>query len=466
MLAAALGALLLLVDQPAQKLPARVLTLDQALQLAREHQPDVRQAQARSEAASQRANQARAVLLPDVEGLASYERTTANFAPRPGYVPSQFLASTSNTWTTFNYYNFGLTATELIYDFGRSSGQWRASQASAQAEQQNTRSTWATAVLNVQNAFFTAQARRALSGVARENLANQDQHLAQVQGFVEVGVRPDIDLAQARADRANAQLQLVNAANAYEVAKAQLNQAMGVEQDTNYDVAEAPAQPAPGEDAPIPALIDEALARRPEVASLAQQIRSQELTVRALKGSYWPSLSAASTLTDAGQQMSSLAWNWGLSVTLTWGLFRGGGDVARVREAAANLRILQAQMDGLRLSVRVQVEQARLDVRAARVGIISAQEALDNARVRLQLAEGRYQTGIGSIIELSDAQAALTNAAAQRVQADYSLAAARASLAYALGAGEGGPPPRASLQTRGDLHARQGAAATGAAAPP
>lgn len=429
MLVAAL--LWVLAAEPAPAV--RVLTLDQALHLARDHQPEVRQAQARSEAAQQRALEARAPLLPDVEGLASYQRTTANFAPRPGTVPSQFLTSGANRWTTFNYFNFGVTANELIFDFGRTSGQWRASQASAQAEADNANTTWAQTVLNVQNAFFNAQARRALLGVARQTVANQDEHLRQVQGFVDVGARPAIDLAQTRADRANAELQLVNADNAYEVAKAQLNQAVGVEQDTHYEVADTPTEPVPGEDNPVQAVFDEALAHRPEVAAHIQQVRALELAARALQGSYLPSLGASTALTDAGAYLGQMAWNWNVSLTLSWGIFHGGADWARVREAQANLRATQAQLASLRLSVRVQVEQGLLGVRAARMGIVAAQDALDNARVRLDLAEGRYQTGIGSIIELSDAQVALSNAAAQRVQADYSLAAARASLQRARG---------------------------------
>jgi outer membrane protein len=60
--------------------------------------------------------------------------------------------------------------------------------------------------------------------------------------------------------------------------------------------------------------------------------------------------------------------------------------------------------------------------------------ALTNARQRLRLAEGRYQSGIGTVIELGDAQLALTAAAAQRVQADYTLSSSRgAQLLHALG---------------------------------
>jgi outer membrane protein len=79
------------------------------------------------------------------------------------------------------------------------------------------------------------------------------------------------------------------------------------------------------------------------------------------------------------------------------------------------------------------VEQARLSVRATKAAIEAAHEAAANARIRLTLAEGRYQAGVGNIIELGDAQLALTTAAAQEVQAVFNLATARAKLLQALG---------------------------------
>ena len=100
-------------------------------------------------------------------------------------------------------------------------------------------------MLAVRTAFFQARAQKALIDVAKDTLANQQRHLAQVQGFVDAGARPEIDLAQARTDVANAQVQLINSENGYATAKAQLNQAMGVPQPTDYDVAndELPALP-------------------------------------------------------------------------------------------------------------------------------------------------------------------------------------------------------------------------------
>jgi len=90
-------------------------------------------------------------------------------------------------------------------------------------------------------------------------------------------------------------------------------------------------------------------------------------------------------------------------------------------------------VDASRQQIRLELEQARLGIRAAQALGAASEDALINARDRLRLAEGRYQAGVGNIIELGDAQLAQTAAAAQRVQADYQLFTARAQLLKALG---------------------------------
>ncbi len=83
--------------------------------------------------------------------------------------------------------------------------------------------------------------------------------------------------------------------------------------------------------------------------------------------------------------------------------------------------------------MRLQVDTARLTVKAAKATIGASQDALDSSREQLRLAEQRFSTGVGNIIELNDAQVAYTTAAAQVVQARFALASARAQLLAALG---------------------------------
>jgi len=398
--------------------PGQVLTLDEAVGLARQNQPQLRQARAGTEAAAARASEARSPLLPQVSGSVGYARSTQN--GRAGFSPSAESLGASGT------------VSQLLWDFGQTPNRFRAARASADAQREAEQATGLQVVLGVRTAYFTARAAKDLVAVARDNLSNQEAHLQQIQGFVEVGTRPEIDLAQARTDRANARVQLINAENGYEVAKAQLNLAMGVEGPTGYDVADETLPPVEGEDGGTDALLAEALRARPDVASLGSQLRSQQATLWSVQGGYLPSLGVSTGVTDSGT-LGTTYWNWNATLTLSWDVFSGGLTRAQEEEARANLAGLDAQAALLRQQVRLEVEQARLAVRAAGAALAAAEEALVNARERLRLAEGRYQTGAGSVIELGDAQVAVTSAGAQRVQAQYTLSSARAQLLKALG---------------------------------
>ena len=321
----------------------------------------------------------------------------------------------------------------LLYDFGQTRSRWRASQASAASQKDTERATLQQVLYAVRSAYFQARAAKGLVKVQSDTLANQQKHAEQTEGFVEAGTQPEISLAQAKTDLANARVQLIAAENSYATAKAQLNQAMGVEDPGEYDVADETLPSVDGEDGETGALLDEAIQARPELAALANQVRAQELTVRAIKGAFGPTLSLSTGLSDAGEQFSNLTWNWTTGLALSFPIYQGGQTKAQVREAEANLAAVKAQLDGERQQVRFEIEQARLAIRADKVALDATAEALANARVRLQLAEGRYESGVGSIIELGDSQVALTSAAQQRVQAEYILSQARAGLLKALG---------------------------------
>lgn len=415
--------------QPAR----RVLSLSEAVRTALAQQPALRQSQAGTDAAYARADETRSPLLPQVSASAIYSRQTGNFVARPGQLPNTFNSSAGASFRSFNFFQFGAAASQLIWDFGLTLDRWRAAQAIAAAQLATEEAFRLFTILNVQVSYLNAGARRDLVQVARETLANQELHLKQITGFVQVGTRPEIDLAQARTDEANARVQLITAENNYAISKAQLNQAMGVEGPTDYDVGNDTIPPFAQEDQPLAPLLDLALHTRPEFVSADQQVRAQELTIASVRGAYFPSLGAGFTFSDNGPRLDSLTWNWTAQATLQWNLFQGFLTNSQMHEARANLIVFQTQRDILRQQVRLEVETDRLVVLAAKEALGAAEEALTNARIRLRLAERRYQTGVGSVIELSDAQVAATAAAAQEVGARFNLAIARAQLLKAIG---------------------------------
>jgi outer membrane protein len=410
-----------------------VLSLGDAVHEATLRHPQLRQARGATQAANARVGEARAPLLPQIAGFGSYQRTTANFVNKPGSVPPSVGAAPGPSIDTYNFFNFGVTATQLLFDnLGTIQG-LRAARLNAEAQQRTERQTLADVVLAVRTAYFNARALKELLAVARDTLTNQERHLAQIQGYVRNGNRPPIDLAQAKADYANAEVQLINAENGYEIAKAQLNQAMGVEGPTGYDLADDTLPPVEGEDGASEPLVSEALKSRCDLLAVERQVRADELTIRQLQAGYGPAVALSSTLNAASTQIDKLVPNWNVTVSLTWPLFQGLLTREQVHEAEGNWMTVVGQRDAIRQQARLEVETARLRVRAAKAATVAARDALTNERERLKLAEGRYKSGVGSVLELGDAQLAATGAAAQAVQAEYALAGARALLLRALG---------------------------------
>jgi outer membrane protein len=251
--------------------------------------------------------------------------------------------------------------------------------------------------------------------------------------MVGAGMKSQIDLATQRTALANAEVQAVTAANAFASDLALLDQAMGLPSEAGFELTDTEMPPVPGEDGDERQMIDEALKARPEVANAEQQRRAQELLAASYRGNYLPAISGVGGLTEFGGGPSGSSTSWFVGLQASWALLQGGLTTGLVHEANGTLSALSAQADAVNLQVIVDVVQGRLAVRAAKASIGGAEEALTNAREQLRLAEARYQTGQGSIIELADAQVAYTTAEAQEVSARYSLAAARAQLLTALG---------------------------------
>jgi outer membrane protein len=208
---------------------------------------------------------------------------------------------------------------------------------------------------------------------------------------------------------------------------------MGVEHVAAYDVVDSALPAVQGEDGALDPLVEQAYRARPESAAYESELAAQDFSLRSLRGAYLPSLGAQVGATLSGPDLGSLEPNASGQLTLNWNLFNGGQTHAEVIEAESQRVALEAQRDAFKLQVRLDVEQAQLAVQAAKETLAAAQEAYEAAQAQLTLAEGRYQAGVGNIIELSDAQAGLTTAAAQKVSAVYSVATARANLMAALG---------------------------------
>jgi outer membrane protein len=417
-----------------------LLTLAQAVEMAEAYQPSLRAALLAERLDEDKVEYGLSALTPQLTASARATRTSANFLPSPGTVPLNSVLNHGQTesWTAYDSSSLSATATQLIIDGAATLNNYRSSLASLRSQKAQTETSVQQLVYTVRNAYFTAVANKALVGVASDTLKNYGAHLDQIKNFVEVGTKSLIDLIQTQSDYANAKYQLITAQNNYATAKAQLVFIIGNQGSLKFDV----------EDKEFPALLDEnqsddalmaiALKTRPEMKSYHEQVRANELLVDAAIGGFFPVLSAQGNLTFSGlEQGHPTSWasdyNWSAGLVLGWTSFNFLESWSLMRQAQHTRDTVAAQMSGQEVQIRLDVEQAWLAVQAGLAQTDAAGETLLNAKEQLTLAEGRYQTGVGSIIELGDAQVAETNAAAQVVSARFNLSSARALLAKALG---------------------------------
>jgi outer membrane protein len=420
-----------LQPQPLPEGSSRVVDLDYALNTAKKHAPELRQAAAQTAAARARVGIARSPLLPQVTGSASYTLSESNSVTGGSSI---IIPGGDREWRTRQQYAASLRGTQLLWDFGQTWNLTEAAKDNAKAQEQTERAEQLTISYNVRTAFLTAGANRALAEVANATLHNQERHMLQIQGFVDVGTRPPIDLAQAKTDVATARLDLLRAQNNYAAAKAELSRAMGVPNQTDFEVSDAVPSAEESEDADIAVLVKTAERDRPEFAALQAQVMAQEANLRSIKGQYGPSLGFTGGVDEGGiNKLSNAYTTFSVGLGLTWQIFQGGLTNHRVDEGNATLNQLQAQLETLEQDLRLALTQAELSLKAARAALDVADELVQLAKERLTLADGRYQTGVGNIIELGDAELALRDAQTQRVSAAYDLASARALLHRTLG---------------------------------
>jgi outer membrane protein len=196
---------------------ARVLTLAEA-EHAAQRQPQMLVARAATRIAQGQADQARAPLLPQITATTQYTRETGNYASNPIQRNAATGSRTSLT-TSFDYWQFDVGATQVLYDFGQASQRYEAAEKTVAAQTFAERTTRLEVTLAVRGAYFNARAMKELVGVADETLRDQERHLAQVRGFVQAGTQPPIALAQQKAALANARVLLITVQNNYETAK-------------------------------------------------------------------------------------------------------------------------------------------------------------------------------------------------------------------------------------------------------
>jgi outer membrane protein TolC len=336
-------------------------------------------------------------------------------------------------WTT------GLSAgfKWLIYDFGLTHANVAAAEASEDAAKAGYSVTTLDVRRDVEVAYLEALARRRLVLVAEATVKSEAGHLDQAKRFVAAQAQDPIQVAQAQSRYSNAQSALAQAQSDEAVALANLRAAIGWLDPTRAPAVD-PNWPTPANEEPpaLAELVNTARKFRPEITQLDKEIRAADASVTAAHAERRPSLSANGAITyspypNDNSWAAQPAWTAGLA--LSWNLWDGGRSRADVQVANANLISAQAQRDALLVSLTSAIESSRAQIVANKANVAASTEGVTAAQAELKLAEARYAQGLGSQIELADAQTAVTTASGNLITAEWNLATAWATLRRAIG---------------------------------
>jgi outer membrane protein TolC len=401
----------------------REMTLEEAIAIALENQPQIQARLADYVAAQQRVNQALSPLLPQLSGLwTAFQSQTAGQTTEFGTGRSLTVSSQGlSTQAT-------VTASQLLWDFGRTWAATQAARARVGFSKEDVELQKDLIVLAVKQAYFNLLFGSRLVVVNQQALERADLNLRSAKGFFEVGTRPKFDVTRAEVDVANARVNLIRAQNVTSLARIALNTAMGAAINAPTRIKDILAYEKTTLDRDT--LVAEALRNRPEYKQSKYLADAADATMRQTFRDFFPAIVGSGSYGGANADMNEI---WSVGVQLTWSLYDGGNRIARYREAQANVDASKARLRDTELTIWQQVEQAYVNVVEAEERIIAAQKAVESAQENFRLSQGRFDAGVGTIIELTDAQLSLTQAQSSEAQAltDYKISIA--SLERAIG---------------------------------
>ena len=401
-------------SNPSQATP--VLSLADCLTIAEANHPNM--AGAAAQIATQRGRLAQSVAADrlEVSGSASASRAGTDRDENASY-------------------SIGATTSIKIFDANRNKYLVDAQRATLSAVEEEGRATLLDVRTNVKSSYMTLSLNVEIAKQRLESVRAFEHHLEQAKGFYQVGSKPWYDVTKAEVDLGNAQLSFVEAEANIETAKASLLNAMGIERQEEFDIVPASFD--------IPSVLQKLqeseflthldLSSRSDYRAATLKILAGQATLKAEARSSSPNVSLTGSYNHGGDDVFNLdkAWNVGLKMSIP--LVDGGAAKARIDMARGQLMSLTASQEKLRQDIMLEVRKALTDLRKARERIRISELTLVSAEENRKMAVGRYETGVGDSLEVTDALLSFADAQLANRQAYYDLQLALVGLEKAIG---------------------------------
>ena len=401
----------------------RELTLAQTEALALRNNPQITIGKLRALVAHQYVREARSALLPN-----AYLSVTG-VDSNPG---SRLAAGGLNNPILFPRAAAGATVGQLITDFGRSTSLLSSSESQAKAEDQNSAATTAQITLAVDQSFYNVLETKALVVVAQQTVDSRQLFVDKIKALTDAKLKSDLDLSFAKVDLARGKLLLLEARNNYQSSLAALSAILGYPDQQDFQlVEEQSAIAAPVLD--VSPLIQQALLQRPEVLALQDEVQAAQKFSNAEHDLWRPTVSALGVVGEAPVRDDHIPnWYGAVGVNINIPIFNGSLYSARAKVADLQADVNRQKLSDLRNNIARDVRTSWQDTARAFERLSVTQQLRDQASLALDLAQSRYNLGLGSIVEFSQAELQKTEADIADTDAKYQYRLTQIVLAYTI----------------------------------
>ena len=412
-------------SQPLSPQTGSTLTLSQAEAIALKNNPQITIGKLRALAAQQYVREARSALLPN-----AYLSLTAVDA-NPG---SRISAGLLNNPSLYSRAAGGASVSQLVTDFGRSTNLLSSSEYGAKAEDQNAAATRADILLVVDQAFYNSLETKALVSVAEETVHARQTLVDKIQALTNAKLKSDIDLSFSNVDLARGKLLLLEAQNNYQTSLAALSAILGYPDEQNFQLVEettAVLRPA----ADVAPLIQQALQQRPEIKALQFELESAQKFGSAEHDLVRPTVNALGVVGQAPVRDNHIeSWYGAVGVNINIPVFNGFLYNARAKAADLQTEADRQKLLDARNNIARDVRNAWQDSLRAFERLSVTQQLRVQANLSLDLAQARYNLGLGSIVEFTQAELQKTEADIQDTDAKFQYRLTQIVLAFTISA--------------------------------
>lgn len=404
------------------------LTLKQAEDMAAKNNPQISVARLISLASQQVTREVRSNLWPTATG---------NITGVDAQSGTRITAGALNNPIIYERAAAGVVVTQLITDFGHTTNLVSSANYSAKAENQNAIATKEQILLAVNRAFYNALQAQQVLAVAQQTVQQRQTVANQVEALFKSKLKSELDFSFASVNLAQAKLLFLDAQNNQEASLATLAMVLGLQTEQQFALVEdtTPLQPPASN---VDDLISQAFSSRPEILSLQFQYQAARKFQTAERDLLFPSIRAVGAVGDTPFGNSAVAPSPS-ALNNTYGavganvdipLFNGFLYTARAHEASLRAQATDERLRDIRNLISRDVRTSWLNANTAYQRLAVTQQLLQQANLALNLAQSRYNLGLGSIVELSQAQLQQTQAQITDTQAGYDYRLSLAILTY------------------------------------